>query len=369
MKFPKPLQGFRRYSSLFYFSALLVFVCVTLFFTISVKSGGDIGKLCEIGDIPWTFANFKNELNAFQDAYDARPISHSVSGSNLFHAFAQWCLIRMLKPKFIIESGVMLGWGTFMLRKAAGPDVHIIVISPKSPIEAAEGKHKFYMDSGLSTYLTGDKFSDFNKVNWDLFGLDTPAKKASALIYFDDHQSGYRRLLEAQQAGFVHAMYDDGYPWPGDNYALKQACDRSGNLELVRFSLRNPTLQIPAKAPDTFSYQDNFGKFKTLISVQEKQCIADDMLGRVETYYEFPPLWAGPFRSQNGPLLEGIRQRPLLNYFEAKQFLQKFVNLKDLKIELEAGRYTFFTYVKIKETFKPAADCLGQLNHDYKLPV
>ena len=314
-----------------------------------------------------TYINFKQELSAFQHAYDARPVSHSVSGSNLFHAFAQWCLIRMLKPKFIIESGVMLGWGTFMLRRAAGPDVHIIVISPQSPEEAAGGKHKFYMDSGPSTYLTGDRFTDFNKVDWDSLGLDSYEKKASALIYFDDHQSGYRRLLEAQRAGFVHAMYDDGYPWPGDNYALKQACDKSGNLELVRFSLRNPTSQIPVRAPDTFSYQDNFGKFKALISAQEKECIANDMFGRLETYYEFPPLWAGPFRSQNGPLLDSIRQRPLLDNFEAGRFLKKFVNLTGLKLESEAGKYTFFTYVKIKDTFKEAAECLNFNNPQYKL--
>ena len=73
-----------------------------------------------------------------------------------------------------------------MLRRAAGPDVHIIVISPLSPEEAAGGKHKFYMDPGPSTYLTGDRFTDFNKVNWDSLGLDSYEKKASAKFLLVD---------------------------------------------------------------------------------------------------------------------------------------------------------------------------------------
>ena len=87
----------------------------------------------------------------------------------------------------------------------------------------------------------------------------------------------------------------------------------------------------------------------------------------IETYYEFPPLWAGPFRSQNGSLLDSIRQRPLLDNFEAERFLKKFVNLKGLKLQLEAGKYTFFTYVKIKNTFKEATYENIKLNTEYQL--
>ena len=51
----------------------------------------------------------------------------------------------MLKPSYIIESGAMLGWGTYMLRKAAGKNTHIIVVSPLSAKatfdhEVAQGK-------------------------------------------------------------------------------------------------------------------------------------------------------------------------------------------------------------------------------------
>ena len=63
-------------------------------------------------------------------------------------------------------------------------------------------------------YLEEDfSLIDFNKYN---------INKDKTVVFFDDHQAGYRRLIEAQQAGFTHIMYDDNYPWPGDNYSLKQ---------------------------------------------------------------------------------------------------------------------------------------------------
>ena len=52
--------------------------------------------LCEIGGISWSHDDIRAELKPFREAYDSRPIQSSRSGSNLFHAFAQWCLIRML---------------------------------------------------------------------------------------------------------------------------------------------------------------------------------------------------------------------------------------------------------------------------------
>ena len=34
---------------------------------------------------------------------------------------------------------------------------------------------------------------------------------ANALVFFDDHQAGTRRLREARAAGFAHVMFDDNY--------------------------------------------------------------------------------------------------------------------------------------------------------------
>ena len=329
--------------------------------------------LCEIGSIPWGMDDIRKELKEFQHAYDRRPVAHSVSGSNLFHAFAQWCLIRMLQPQYIIESGTMLGWGTYMLRKAAGCDAHIVVLSPESPERVGKDrKQKYFIDYvGPSTYLTEDKFTDFSDVDWEKVGIDTPAKKAATLIYFDDHQSGYRRLLEAQRAGFVHAMYDDGYPWPGDNYALKQTCDRTGVLEDVRASLNDPGFRPSGKVKKAFAYYDDFANFNSTVSLDQKKCMADDMAQRLHTYFEFPPLWHGGFRQQNSAMLPSIQQHSVMSVADGEKFLSEFENpiFHKLKTEDEASKYTFFAYTQMKQPFKKKKDCLSDLKMPAKYRV
>ena len=93
-----------------------------------------------------------------------------------------------MKPKYIIESGVLLGWGSYLMRKAAGPDTHFIYISPISPdINARNsGSSSYFIDDGPSTQLWNEKFLDFNKIDWDSIGISETDRKA-ALVYFDDH--------------------------------------------------------------------------------------------------------------------------------------------------------------------------------------
>jgi|MDSY01.1.fsa_nt_gb hypothetical protein len=274
----------------------------------------------------------------------------------------------------------MLGWGTFMLRKAAGSEAHIVVVSPDSPEMVAKNANRgerFWIDwIGPSTYLTEEKFVDFDAIDWLEIGIDTPEKKRATLVYFDDHQSGYRRLLEAERAGFEHVMYDDGYPWPGDNYALKQACDRTGYLDDVRDALKSgysdlsQLIDMPAR--DFFSYRDDFGAFSGRISAEQKECIQHDMLQRLDIYYEFPPMWPGGFREGNSsPILESIRQKALLTIDEGEAFLKSFRHLRLITTD-EARRYTFFTYAKIRaatSTLPIQKDCLAGVDMPLKYRV
>ena len=107
-------------------------------------------SLVRIGEFKWSRKRIIAETKIFREVYGQRPVPHSESGSNLFHAFAQWCIIKMIQPPLIVESGAMLGWGTWFLRQAAGANAHIVVISPNCPNVVANGgvKNKpFYMDT------------------------------------------------------------------------------------------------------------------------------------------------------------------------------------------------------------------------------
>ena len=193
----------------------------------------------------------------------------------------------------------MLGWGTYMLRQAAGDDAQIIAISPDSPAKVAIKRHqKYYMDRGKVIYLCDSNFQDFNTVNWSNFGLHNKADFSAALVYFDDHQSGYRRLIEAQKAGFLHVMYDDGYPWPGDNYALKQACDVDGRI------LKLKPGASPLASSNSFPYHDDFSNLITTINLSEKKCIYADFLRRWKYIMNSSTLerrFQGPAYSHDGP--------------------------------------------------------------------
>jgi hypothetical protein len=48
------------------------------------------GRLCAIGDVPWTPEAIRKEIDPFLKVYVQRPVKWSREGSNLFHAFAQW---------------------------------------------------------------------------------------------------------------------------------------------------------------------------------------------------------------------------------------------------------------------------------------
>ena len=312
-------------------------------------------SLVRIGNVSWSRQRIIEESKVFREVYGRRPVAISESGSNLFHAFAQWCVIRMVQPSLIVESGAMLGWGTWFLRQAAGTRVHIVVISPQCPNDVAEGKKPFYVDTVNSTYLCNNKFKDFAEVDWvdigvvnDLFELST------ALVYFDDHQSGYRRLLEAQHAGFGHLLFDDGYPWPGDNYSLKQALDVEDDLYTVKMNQESSQKLWRNLIP----YQDNFDSFRTQINHEEKQCIYSDVRGRINVYFEFPPLWEGPWRNMVYRHMHAAREPGLLNSREANEFLNGFKLFKPDKIR-ESSAYTFISYVELRNQKFPGKGCFG----------
>lgn len=312
-------------------------------------------SLVRIGEVKWSRQRMIEESKVFREVYGSRPVAISKSGSNLFHAFAQWCIIKMVQPSLIVESGAMLGWGTWFLRQAAGRHVHIVVISPQCPNDVANGSKSkpFYMDTVNSTYLCNNEFKDFAEVNWkDIGAVNDLVELSRALVYFDDHQSGYRRLVEAQRLGFRHLLFDDGYPWPGDNYSLKQALDVEDYLYTVKMNQTSSERLWRNLIP----YQDNFDSLRKQISHKEKQCIYSDVRRRINVYFEFPPLWEGPWRNMVYRHMAWAREPGLLNSREADQFLNGFNFFKPDK-DRESSAYTFISYVELREQKLRAEAC------------
>ena len=154
-----------------------------------------IPSVCRIGP-QISREHMANELDLFvaSGVFARRPVlpsnPYNSGGTGFFHAFYIWMLVRLLKPAHIIESGAFQGLGTWIIRQAA-PKAQIVVLSPRMP--------GVYVDRQPSTrYFSGSRWLDFSQITWPCLKFN----KSRTLVFIDDHQSGYRRILEASARGF-----------------------------------------------------------------------------------------------------------------------------------------------------------------------
>jgi hypothetical protein len=152
----------------------------------------------------WDRVDMLKHLDEFKTLYESRPIKDNNGGMKSGHMFSAWYVVKKLKPKYLIESGVWKGLGTWFFEQAS-PDTKIISIDP-SP-------HFRVYTSPKVTYQT----LDFLKTDWDHI------PKEDTMIFFDDHQNFLERLKHAKSLGFKVFMTEDNYPYQlGDCYTPKK---------------------------------------------------------------------------------------------------------------------------------------------------
>ncbi|CAH1773062.1 unnamed protein product [Owenia fusiformis] len=285
---------------------------------------------CRKGVTPWTRDDVIKELEVFRDVYDKRP-EQNVFGTEIMQQFTLWMIIRQLNPLYIIESGVNFGLGTWMLRQAA-PLARLIMIDPR---ETDRLRYKDLMYN--SVYLHGiSHFKDFSQVNWTNYINN----REKTLVFFDDHQSHYKRLKQAKDLGFKHLVFDDnGHPTKGDVYSINHACDAG----------RCITDRIAPQSKHTI-VKDNFGTAEEAITADDALEMAQYIHDSIEIYYQFPPLWHIFDTTRVQYLLPHkisykINPIPLMNLKQAKLYQKNFtqkLNIDDLT------SYTNMCYVKLK---------------------
>lgn len=152
----------------------------------------------------WDREDLKKNLDEFHELYQQRPIQDNTGGMKSAHMFPAWYIVKTLQPKFLVESGVWKGQGTWFFEKAS-PETKIISIDP-SP-------HFRVYTSPKVDYRT----QDFLETDWSSLPKD------DTLLFFDDHQNFYQRLKHAQSLGFKKVMTEDNYPYQqGDCYTPKK---------------------------------------------------------------------------------------------------------------------------------------------------
>ena len=166
----------------------------------------------------------RRQLQEFAEVWAQRPPElqrQNKGGMRFPHQFAVWTTIRLLRPTVVIESGVHNGAGTWVIRQAA-PAARIISIDPRRAL----GPPTFTTSN--QELLILEEFRDFAELG-SRWKDESLYPKDTSLVIFDDHQSGLRRLRQAQRFGFKHLLFEDNHPTAtGDCYSLKQILDASG---------------------------------------------------------------------------------------------------------------------------------------------
>ncbi|GJD53407.1 hypothetical protein OPKNFCMD_6182 [Methylobacterium crusticola] len=127
---------------------------------------------------------------AFWELIAAAPVAQRRGGNGFNGALQLYVLMRALRPRVIVESGVFRGLTTWVMRQAC-PEAEILCFDPD---------------------LTGLRYRDprarYHARDWsacDLGGLDL----TDAVGFFDDHISQARRVLEARARGLHRLVFDD----------------------------------------------------------------------------------------------------------------------------------------------------------------
>lgn len=158
-----------------------------------------------IGVVRWTRDGLRSKLKEFSELRKDRPIKNNFGGMRSPHMFIAWFAAQFLKPKYIIESGVFKGQGTWFFEKAS-PDSEIHSIDPHL-------WQREYISEKVIYHI-----EDFFHIDW------SDISKEETLCFFDDHQDAVERVKFAQENGFKTLMFEDNYPpGQGDCYTLKQA--------------------------------------------------------------------------------------------------------------------------------------------------
>ena len=153
----------------------------------------------------WTREDLLECLDEFKALYENRPIPDNNGGMKSGHMFPAWFIVKKLQPKFLIESGVWKGLGTYFFEQA-NPNTQIFSIDP-------EPRFRVYT-SDNSQYLT----EDFLNTDWS-----TKLNPSETLVFFDDHQNFMPRLKRCVELGFKKVIFEDNYPVnQGDCYTPKK---------------------------------------------------------------------------------------------------------------------------------------------------
>ena len=114
----------------------------------------------------FSYKKINSELKNFLNIYKNRPIKNNKGGCRINHAFAIYFILKRLKPKLVIESGIYKGQTTWLIEKTL-PKTKLICIDIDLSQRKYISKKAKYSDIDF-------KFHDFSKI------------PLNTLVFFDE---------------------------------------------------------------------------------------------------------------------------------------------------------------------------------------
>lgn len=243
---------------------------------------------------------FSNEyllqkLPEFLQLWENRPIKDNKGGMGVCHSFYVWLVVKKLRPKYIIESGVWHGHSTWLLEQSSSKGVKIFSLDPLN---------QFAYVSQTASYFTGHKFKDFVSIDWATLIPNEMDRSQHTLCFFDDHY-GKDRIYQAHKLGFKHLIFDDNYAKFGGNQ-------------------HNP--------------RGNDFAPKALLALPQNMETRQHLETLMHTYFEFPPIVAN-LKDKSRCFWQDIKEytkTPLLSFDKATHMLKE-----------DAKNYTWICYIRL----------------------
>jgi hypothetical protein len=249
----------------------------------------------QLGEPTWSRDEMVDSIEEFERLYATRPLKDNSGGMAAPHMFATWFIARHLNPRFVIESGVWRGQGTWLIEQAC----------PEAQIHSIDLflDRREYVSPRVQYHSV-----DFSEIDWT--GIAGP----DALVFFDDHQNAYNRLIYAHWYGFEHIIFEDNYPpHRGDFYTLKKAFAGAGfgNVSIDDASRQYRRLSARVIRKIGAMAQRYAAEELSVIPQYEREHVAANQFDaaflrhNLRTYIEFPPPFETGLRESTPmPLLD-----------------------------------------------------------------